>query len=269
MTTSHVHYAMLDVSGCCAELWLNGFPLLRAGPGAPTNASLPVEDYLVAGTNTLEVLVEPGKRPSRARRPQRELERADARASAYLGRFPAGVIVEVANGVRLGEITWQADETGKSLFPLSRATQVELGAMHGRWSWQDASELVLGPELVAEAELNLKAIRDAICAGDLSGFNRLMSVVADEGVRAYPAFTAQMTADDHAAFVRYYHQQPEPMLPLEPEQYDFRLIAADRVLECVNRDGSTSLKLREPRLGSVLGYPVRLARIDGELRRIR
>jgi hypothetical protein len=57
--------------------------------------------------------------------------------------------------------------------------------------------------------------------------------------------------------------------PLTPKRFDFRLVADGRMLDCVDRDFTASLRLRDPDDGSALPHRVLLARIDGRLRIVR
>jgi hypothetical protein len=267
MNTTHVFCAQLEVHACRAELQLNGFPLDRLGPDAPLANTIPAQQYLVPGTNELEVLVEPGARPSRARTETRTLARPGAYAKVRLVRFPDGASPEPENGEILLELAWR-DETGKpALFPQSRAGTVEMGAAAGRWAWQDAPELVLDEALADEAHAVLEAIADCFRTGSAEAYEELRAQQSADAVRAYPALLGR--PNPLAAHLAYYRRSPRPVAPLVRARHDFRLVAKGRVVECVDEDGRPSLRLRDPVHDMEVACRIFMARIGGRLRIVR
>jgi hypothetical protein len=279
--TTHVICALLDVSDCRAELYVNGFPVARRGPSGVINAAVPVQQFLVPGTNELELLVEPGRTPSQARSEERRLKREGAHASARLMRFRDGAMATKDNGEILCEVLWRSAQGGAhdpdepalladpARFPKSRVGRCDLGPLAGRWSWQDAPPLDPGPALFAEARGVLDAVVRAFEAGSVDDFRKLVKVPGEEIRRAYPVWTEAMVREGHARFISFYGKEGKPFLPRSPARHDFRLVAGGRVLECIDDDYQTSLKLRAPESGEAVPYALFLARIDGSLAIVR
>lgn len=71
-----------SVEGCDAEVYLNGVPLGRIfGDGARANVfGQTVNDYVVDGPNRVELLIDPGERPSQARTPRAAADTAGVSA---------------------------------------------------------------------------------------------------------------------------------------------------------------------------------------------
>lgn len=266
---THVIYAELEVHACTAELYVNGFPLSRLAPETTHFEATAAHEFLVPGDNELEILVEPGTRPSLARTERRDLATPGATATARLVRYPDGVFTEAENGEILAEINWLG-RPEVAVFPQSMSRLAALGGGHGRWSWQDAPVLVLDEQLVLEARAVLDDVARTYRSGDVDAAWRATEIRVREGLRAYPSMSEAEGRAELAKVLAYYKRSPEPVRPFTPERHDFRLVARDRVLQCVDVDWSASLKLENPSdAGAFVPYQLFLARIDGRLQVIR
>lgn len=272
MSTTHVICAMIEVEGCRAEIAVNGFPVAMVAPPAPLAACVPVQQFLLEGSNAIELLLEPGRRPTIARSDKRELERPGASAVARLVRLPDGVWPKNADGGIAGEMlcetAWKAEEN-PSEFPQSLEARVVVPEAKARWRWQDAPELELNDALIDEARGVLDQIVDVVERGDGAEYNRIVELSLGDWVRAYPVWTEVKLAQEHERFVEHYRSGDDPVAQLRRQQHDFRLVAGGRVLSCVDRDYVASLRLRDPDDGTPVPQPLFLARIDGQLRVVR
>ena len=271
MASSTILLAQLEVEDCTAELFLNGAPVIRIAPPKMHIQNASAELYVVPGTNRLDVLVEPGSRPSTARSEVRELAFRPMRATGRLIRFEEGVPGLVEHGELLGEASfaWEEGRPERRVFPAEVGTQIEIPTANGRWSFQDAPPLVLDDALRAEARALLAEVEQAIRRGDTDRFWSLTELQTRDVRRAYPAVTEPYLRGDLATLFAHYRKAPDPVMPRDPADHDFRLVAGDRMLQLVDRDYSTSFKLRDPGDGSAVSYRIMLARIDGKLRIVR
>jgi hypothetical protein len=263
----HVIYAELQIIGCTAELYLNGLPLTRLSPTTTRFEAVAAEEFVVGGENAIELLVEPGPRPSSARTQRHDVATPGAEAAARLVRYPDGVFTEAENGEILAAIEWKG-RPEIAAFPQSFRRTADLGA-RPRWSWQDAPPLVLDEALVSEARAVLEDVARAIRSGSADAFWAATEIRSREGLRAYPALREDEGRAELAKLLAFYTTVPDPVLPFTPERHDFRLVAEDRVLQCVDDDGSASLKLKDPTDGGVVPYPLFLARVGGRLHVVR
>lgn len=269
MSTPEIVYLHLDTHGVTAEVFLNGFPLIRTTHLPDGGGEMCAQPFLVPGENEILLRVEPGSRPSISKAERRVLSRPGASAIAQLVRYPAGADVLPANGTVLAKLEWTSSGAGDEVFPIEPSGVFSLGAAYGRWSWQDAPLLHLDERLVAEARAVIEAYGDALCYGTAAELRSITRVIDADSVRAFPDWPAAEQNEMLDRLVGYYHKAPEPRFSVEPERHDFRLVAGGRVLECVDDDFQGSLRLRDPDGGRDVRMPLFLARIEGTLRPVR
>ncbi|HTJ84551.1 MAG TPA: hypothetical protein VL400_22685 [Polyangiaceae bacterium] len=267
-----VIHAQLEVSECTAELYVNGVPVTRIA-FSPTR--IPIENVavmqlLVPGTNTIEIVVEPGSTPSRARDEKREEPFRKMHAIGRLIRFGEGVPGLVEHGDLLAEVAfrWQDASVDRQTFPQATSMQVEMGAAFGRWGWQNGADLVLDEATVAEAIAVLDEVESAIRAFHADRFWALTKLQIDDVLKAYPAVTEEYLRGDLASMMKHFEKGRDPVVARDPAKHDFRIVGGGKLLQCIDEDWSTSFKLRDPSGGEV-PYTIFLARIDGRLRIVR
>src|SRR5512140_17900 len=102
-------HAQLEVERCAAELWLNDIPVTRivASPTRIPIENVAIMQFIVPGTNLLEIVVEPGPVPSVARTEKRELSFKKMSAVGRLIRFEEGVPGLVEEGDLLTEVSFR------------------------------------------------------------------------------------------------------------------------------------------------------------------
>ena len=260
----HVHYAILEIEGCKAELFVNGIPVLRLVPGPFSMLSNPVQHVLVDGENRLELVVEPGDRPSETRHPLRQARLPGVRARARIARFLDGDVVNMETGEAWLDIRYEGDAERDDILPHVAVGRTDFGELAGRWAFEDAPVLTLDEPLVAEAHERLQEIARVIREGSLEEYVALYRVVMRERQRAYPAIPEGHLEKGAAFLWNRYRQTPDPVLPLARDQHDFRLVADGRLLECLDLDFQPSLRVRTPE-GSIVPFGILLARIGGRL----
>src|SRR5262249_20214455 len=84
VSSSAIVHALLSVKTCTAELYLNDVPISRLTPAGLAAEGRAIEQYLIPGTNRIELLVEPGERPSQTRSGTRMMTLENAEASALI-----------------------------------------------------------------------------------------------------------------------------------------------------------------------------------------
>lgn len=257
--------AQLEVSKCTAELYLNDIPLLRLTPKNLPVENVAVEEFALAGTNTLEILVEPGDRPSLARSPRRSDDRTPMRAVARLLRFAAGAPGTAEHGDLLAQVEFQGAEMAEEtrMLPVSvrREAQVDLGRR--RFTWQDGPPLSLGGEWAGAVRV-LEDIECAIVSGDANRLSYLMRHKIRDILDSYPAWDAVVLRRE---LEEIWLRNADPSEPVERgwrEGLDFRLAAGGRLIQCVNQDWRGSIVLRK-KSGARVPQTLFLGRTEGEL----
>jgi len=265
-------HAQLEVSECTAELYLNGVPVTRivASPTRIPIENVAVMQLLVPGTNLLEIVVEPGPKPSLARTAKREQSFRKMSAAGRLIRFKEGVPGLVEHGDLLTEVNfrWQDASVDSQYFPQATGMQVEMGAAFGRWAWQNAPDLVLDEATILEARAVLDEVEAALRARQADRFWDLTELQIKDVVRAYPQVTEAFLRGDLQTMLGHFEKQPNPVVARDPAAHDFRIVGGGKLLQCIDADWTTSFKLRDPD-GDQVPYTIFLARIDGRLRVVR
>ncbi len=267
MDKNTIVLAQLETEGCSAELYLNGVPVKRIAPPHVSIANVAVEHLLIAGDNKLELLVEPGATPSKARFGQHEVDYRPMRASGRLIRFRDGALGLVEHGDMLAEVNfiWTVPQPERRTFPLSLTTTTDPRRLHPRWGWQDAPPLNLDEALVEEACTVLDQVEQAFRSADADSFWRMTAKQLAEMRLAYPAVTEAAMRADLTKRMAHYQTISDPVMARVRSQHDFRLVAAGRMVELLDKDYTTSFKLRDPNTGAAVPYRMMLARIDGAL----
>lgn len=266
-------HAQLEVAGCTAELWLNGIPVMRLdqSPGRVPIENFAVHQLLVPGTNMLEIVVEPGSTPSVSRTERHELLFKKMSAVGRLIRFEEGASGLVEEGHLLTEVNFRWDDptlNDRMMFPKSSGMQVEMGSAFGQWGWQKAPDLVLDEATIAEARAVLDEVEAALRAFDEKRFWELTELQIKDVLRAYPALTESAMRSELATMIANIKKGKDPVFARDPANHDFRIVGQGKLLQCIDKDWTTSFKVRDPD-GDALSYRIMLARIDGRLRIVR
>jgi hypothetical protein len=267
---SNVIVAQLETSHVDAELWLNGTPLVR-GTGEWTRTSRPVHQHLRRGLNKLELVVEPGPIPTRARLPwgTKTLDRG-AWAEARLLSFEDGSAPEPELGVSIGKLRFEerlATDLGRDherRFPEILSIDVRPA-----WGtdpiWESATPLQLDESLLEEARAVLDQLAASLRGGDREAYERAAGLRIRGFLRAYPAMTSSMAEADIKQIMVAAWERPDFIQERDPSMQDFRLVCGDRLLQAIDRDFKHSFKYQDAD-GEGYGDELFLARMDGKLR---
>ncbi|MGE0711629.1 MAG: hypothetical protein AB7N76_03560 [Planctomycetota bacterium] len=287
--------------GCVAEFLLNDQPVVRRGEGLGGLFTGQCNHELIPGENEVTVLISPGPTPASALRARREVagrerrgsvlageEPKPARVSCRLVRYLEREVIGSPAGVALLELEWEDMGSGAPRhWPQVVSGVVDVGEAFGRWAWQDAPAIEWSEATEAEVRAFLEEMHAALAAKDLDAFVRRSRVRLAEISRAYqlPSGQKEREVRENA---RFYMEQPEwglQPLPWRREAprrataalrgggdglADLRVCARRRQIDCVARDGESLLReLPRGEYGLVNKWPMRLARIEGELHVVR
>jgi hypothetical protein len=238
-------HAELKIDGCRAELWLNDIPLQLLAPDQSHNVSIPAHLYLLDGINTLEIVVYPGPTPSEARNGPIDVSPVSPKgsATARLAAYNPGDFTGDAKAPVLIEVTWKAAEAEPGPYPRAVRTSRNLGAMFGRWDWEAAERLTLDEATTDEVAYVLETLRTSLAAGDPEPLFRLATLKFRDAATAFPARPLAALAEQFRAVVaRDASSANWSFPPLDRQNFDFRLAAEGRLIECVNRDWRPTLR---------------------------
>jgi hypothetical protein len=260
-------HAEIRLKGCAAEMYVNGIPLTKIEAPPQSFISMPVPQYLLDGTNLLELVVNPGPTPSQARTPQGKKPAKGMSAEVRLVRYPVGVFTGDLSGEILAKAEWSGKDDEEA-FPILLSTSCDLGAQFGRWAWQDATKITLNDATRVEILTVVRNVYNAYQSGKADFILNLDRIRITEAAQAYPgsdiAQDNQLFSRDLTANIANPNWQ---MLPFDEAQFDFRLAAQGRLVECIRKDWNQIVagKIKE----DILDYPMFLAKIKGQWQIVR
>ncbi len=273
-----VQFYLQNVTG---EVRVNGVPVFTVPEelGA-TDQTIPVNGLVIAGMNRVDLLLDIAGSPSASTRPREKRANKEAKAVIRVLRFPSnGPVFALpipANIVAYRE--WLGDKDESDEAPRIVSLTFDAGAgFGGPWSWQSAPALVLDEPTLEEARVICDHVRSTIVRGKA---NELLALAEIRFREVGEAFGATSDAEDIAQLERWlaiYEREPERVLPIDPAQFDFRLVADDRILQPLNRDWSHPVRMLQavtdqddnPMGDMEIPYSLLLARIGGKLRIVR
>ena len=256
-------HAELKIDDCSAELWLNGIPLQRLTPNGSHNISIPAHLYLLDGQNTLEIVVNPGPIPSRAMEAiASSIPKgfALARLAAYeVGDFTGDPKAQI-----LLEVSWDSTTAQPGTYPRTVKTNGNLGKIFGHWAWETSATLTLDTVTINSATAVLEAIRASLEVGDPAVLLQLAENKFANAARAFPARPFNILVDQFRRMVAMDSAEKGWAFPkLDHDQFDFRLVADGRMLECINRDWRPTLRTVALSDGYPKYYQMLLCNIKG------
>ncbi|MCZ8076270.1 MAG: hypothetical protein O9341_19295 [Paucibacter sp.] len=259
----------LEALGCSAEAWFNGVPLGRVDGQRSTVLNLPVHEYALAGSNVLELLINPG--PVLAMDAGTEAEPAlsdgqlGARLCLLLPRM--GALAHPSHARTLAALDWAPAEAEVYRSPTRLQQRFELPISFPRWRWLDAPVQAISPALKASLVDHLMAWALGLAQGDAEPLIRASRLRLEELAQAYQRDLSAEVARLRA-HVQSHHaaQALKPVLP-SLGSLQLRPVAGGRLLECLAADGLPFL--RSPgRTASgaacMLHWPLRVSAIEGE-----
>ncbi len=252
----------LRSAGVAAEAWLNGVPVLRTGK-AGGDACVPVHEYVVAGANRLELVVDPPLAGAAALAPAPAPLIGDggARADAALLLPRAGQPASERSARLLGQLAWASPEGEVWRPPVQLAQELDIPVRFPRWRWLDAPKITDIDSLQGQAATYLQDLALSLSRGDPEPMISAAKLRFEELALAYQ----RPPADDVARWrdrVQLLHAQKalRPELPT-PESLLLRPVAEGRLLDCLAADGLPALRSARPD-GSRLYWPLRLAAVE-------
>ena len=246
--------------GVAAEAWLNGLPLARTPKGGG-DSCVPVHEFVIAGANRLELVVEPP--PLAPGAPAAEPIFGDGawRADAALLLPRVGQLASEHASRLLGQVSWVCPDDEVLRPPVRLSQELDIPVRFPRWRWLDAPAINDVNDLRAPAATFLQDVSIALSRGDAEHLIVAAKLRFEELALAYQ----RPLADDVArwrARVQLLHAQKalRPELPT-PDSLNLRLVADGRLMECLGADGLPILRCARPD-GSRVYWPMRLAAVE-------
>ena len=97
---NQIIHVEMEHKGCAAELYVNGIPIVKCNASEQPFISIPAHLELISGINNIEIIVNPGITPSKAREGNIQMDATGCYVKARLVRYP----VDVYPGDSSGEV---------------------------------------------------------------------------------------------------------------------------------------------------------------------
>ncbi len=254
----------LEALGCSAEAVFNGVPLARVG-GTQRLLSLPVHEFTLAGSNEIELIINPAP-PAEidgSVTPEPALSDGAVGASLRLLLPRVGSVADPTSARSLASLEWAPAADELYLSPTRLRQQVDLPIAFPRWRWLDAPPVTPSAGLKDELAAYLLQIALGLAKGNPEPLIQASRLRLEELAQAYQRNLADDVARLRAHLLQLHAAQPlKPMLPSAAKLL-LRPVAGGRLLECLAPDGLPLL--RAPGAGGAqLLWPLRVSAIGGE-----
>lgn len=258
-------HAELIVRNCAAELYLNDIPIRKLDAKVQSFISIPVHQFLVSGANVLQLVVNPGGSPSQARQGATELPVAGVCAEARVVRYTEGMYTGDPGAPKLATVGWQPGPARTARFPVIAEARFDAGPAFGRWAWQGADTINMQWDSKAIMQV-VRTVHEAFRTGLAAAVLALGELRLQEGARAYPARPLEgLRARQVDYLARNARREGWAVVPLDPQQHDFRLCAGGTMVEIIDRNWEPSIRSFPMGTTGAFPFPMFLSRIQGQI----
>ncbi len=269
----------LESIGIAAEAVFNGVPLLRtaaplpeaagsaeanAGQAAAQRLSISVNEYAVAGSNTLQLRVQPPALGASDQTIETEPWLSDGQRGACLRLLlpRLGQRAHPDTARTLAQLDWAPVAGSVVELPAEVTQTVHLPINFPRWRWLDAPPVADPAALQGAAAAFLQGLALGLSRGDADPLLQASPLRLEELAQAY-----QHNVADAVGRWRLQLQQLHAALPLRPVMPKastllLRPVAGGRLLECLTPEGQPVLHSAVAGGGQVC-WPLRVSAIDG------
>lgn len=263
----------LAAQGCTAAAWCNGVRVAQAGGGASgvtsgvtsvvtSVVSVAVHEYALAGSNRLELVVEPDAPVAdTAVPPEPAAQAMSAQLHLLLPRI--GAPVDEGQARTLAQLSWQVAAGEPLALPARRTQEAELPIRFPRWRWLDAPVVEPTPALHVRAHAFLTTLMRDLARGQTDSFMAATRLRTEELALAYQRSPDEEAVRLRSSLAELYASARLRWQPLMAEDLRLRSLAGGRLLECLNAQGQAALTTLPDAHGSALALPLRLSVVEG------
>lgn len=203
---------------------INDIPIFREYDPEHGYITIPINEYLIDGTNTFSLLAISMDK----NKPDLVIARA------RIAEFEHGEVLSLENGQLLAELNWRPDA------PSRISTEFQY-SMPVTWKWTTAPTVSLDNYLLSELNNYLNYIQGLFLNRDGERLVIEQSLVFEEVKIAYNMETAQRRRD---LLILGLKEVVEPwnVMPLPPAQDRYRVVANGRLIDCVDDEGRPLLR---------------------------
>lgn len=261
----------MQTQGCAAEVWLNDLPIGRTSLQEPT-LCLPVHEYLLAGSNRLELVIDP-LAPGQSRDPSAcKLSDRAVGAWARLLLPRIGNLGHENQARTLAELVWAAAEG--DIYALGHRVSVDasLPVKFPRWRWLDAPPLAAAGTLDMLKPLvaaHLQQLAIAMAKGEVDRFVAASRLKLEELAVAYQQPLADVTSRLQSRLQLLHATKALRMEIPDTDTLQLRVCGNGRLLECLGANAEPALRALPAPDGSRASWPLRVAVVNGQCHNLR
>lgn len=247
-----------------AEAWVNDVPVGMLQPGYNSPASIPVNEFIVQGRNTVSIVLHAGPVPSQADQPWPN----DPAAVSYHGAAKLSMTLALYQPEQnplsdtpppAASIEW---EGVAAPLPERIDREFSISVAFGTWTWERATRFsAIDASLRYQAMDYLKFLHGLIATQQFDRFLDQSSLKLEEASdRAYAISSEQMKRST-LQMLQSHSQPPWVLDPLDPDTVDLRLVGSGRMIQCLRRDRSQVVQFRKPESRATFFLPLMIGRL--------
>lgn len=262
------------VNNCSAEFYLNDIPIIRRGPETGDSFGGPVNQFVVEGRNTLEMVIHPGPTPGEAlggadNKRKRFIPEEGAFAEAALTTYPKGAIIEGPDRKELVSLKWTAEPDAPYFFPTVRSVSCTLEKAFGSWKWLEAEKLTLDENTLQEANDFILNTHSTLSIGDYEAFADMGELRNEEIDRAYGKAKGASAQQLKTMGEMAKDESSWGMEQINPDRFSLRLCGDDRMIECLTKKWKPILEQLPDDQDRITRYQLMIGKLDGQWRILR
>jgi hypothetical protein len=261
----------LQTQGCAAEVWLNDVPIGRTSAHSMT-LCLPVHEFVLAGSNRLELVIDPPAPGQPAVPPTVRLADGVVGARARLLLPRVGGLGHEHEARTLAELVWAAADGDVYQSGHRVAVDAALPVKFPRWRWMDAPPIESADSLDLIKPMvagYLQRLAISMAKGDVGSFVLASRLKLEELALAYQQPVADVRARLLSRLELLHATKALKMAIPDAGTLYLRLCANARLLECMDSQGGPALRTLPAPDGSQVAWPVRIAIVNAQCHILR
>ncbi len=234
------------------EFYINDIPISLRGPGFGSFWGAPINQYLVNKDNKICMIIKPGDIPSRAKTGPvtgRYLAcpGAEERALMRICSYPKGALIGGPDANEISRIVWpekrmvrknvEINDFESANYPLAKEEKFSVGKIFKvEKSYQKATSLKVNEKIKLNLSQFLEELHGYIEKGDADKFIELTSFRILDNADSYGKSINENISLIRDGFKRNMGLNSWELSGLDPQSYDFRLCANDKMVHCIAGD---------------------------------
>lgn len=256
-----------------AEVWVNKIPVCMFRPAetrSPT--ALPVNQFLVAGRNTVGVTLHAGAVPSKAHEEWSD----EAGAAAYSGPAVLRLALSEYDDEQAGpaysppplvSLEWEGEACSR---PVYLEREVVLSKEQRPWAWETAKAFrVIDPTVRTQVLDYVRSLHALLAAGDFNGYMSESAAKLEELTAQAYGLSAEGMRKNMLQALKTHSEPSYSLRPFDPQEVDLRLIADGRMIECLRKDRGYVLEYANTKSADTFFLPLMVGQIQTRWRILR